>query len=581
MKMEQNTLDNKIQTIVTQEIRNGRFSGSYKIVQISEKPPISGSINTQGFNQIEIGYNPTYEQVREGKLPIMARDVTKHEINHRKYHGFNGCPRNLDYHVEKIYEPIAEVLEKTKRGFNSTDAHYIANALEDSILHADLNRKFALEGIVEFFSDVGRSAENGEDSPFYEAHVKLNMFLWGNKKQKKELKKYSVRNKEKQKQIAKVVQGFLKKSGLAELKRDRQKIRDFLNNEDNWNNIARAYAEEFSQLMEPNYALPIINHSGKGTKGRGQGGLIEGNEFDREMETERYKMKRVKRAYNNPKGDRVPSLMDSFEALDLLYQSFARQLRIKIETYTESEQRSIFWHGQRPFEPDKDNLKHIVFGFDEKGKVELKKRRYAETMNVPHKISPKGFPETRFCLLDSSGSMQYNPKNEYDINGNPINTGRTGIIPWGDNSKYHYALLGWYGLIEYLKQNHLLNQTTIGLGNFSSETRIARGLESAKRNALGPQFGATTIDTLKIKDIFRGEKCLIYTISDGEIQNWIAMKDEFIKKAKEHYYFHLQIGSGNEMTQNLEQSGLNVFEIHNAQDLAQKVIEITDKNFRT
>ena len=127
----------------------------------------------------------------------------------------------------------------------------------------------------------------------------------------------------------------------------------------------------------------------------------------------------------------------------------------------------------------------------------------------------------------------------------------------------------------------LLNQTTIGLGNFSSETRIARGLESAKRNALGPQFGATTIDTLKIKDIFRGEKCLIYTISDGEIQNWIAMKDEFIKKAKEHYYFHLQIGSGNEMTQNLEQSGLNVFEIHNAQDLAQKVIEITDKNFRT
>ena len=80
--------------------------------------------------------------------------------------------------------------------------------------------------------------------------------------------------------------------------------------------------------------------------------------------------------------------------------------------------------------------------------------------------------------------------------------------------------------------------------------------------------------------MFRGEGNLIYTISDGEIENWSSIRNEFIKKAKEHSYFHLQIGSGNEMTKDLGRNGMNVVEIHDANDLANKVIEITDENFR-
>ena len=572
-------LDNLIREIVNKEIRNGRFSGGYKVNQTSDIPHISGSINTQGFNQIEIGYNPEYEEVRNGVLSTMARDVARHEINHRGYKGFNGCPRNLEYHTEKIYEPITEVLEQTKN-FSSTDAHYIANALEDSILHSDLSNKFSLEGVSEFFLDVGESTKDKQYTPFYDAHVKLNMFLWGNKKQKRLLAKYYVSDEKKQKLIVKVIQNFLKESGLAGLGRDRGKIREFLNDENNWEKIARIYAKQFSQLMEPSYALPLFNHSGKNTKGREteEKNIVEGNEFDREMETEKYKMKRVYKDYNE--NDKIPSLMDNFEALDLLYQSFARKLKLNLDAYTESEQRPVFWHGQRPFNPDRDNLRHLTFGFNDEGKVELKKRRYAETMSIPHKISPRGFPEIRFCLIDTSGSMELNPQNQHDSSGNPINIGKTGAIPWGDNSKYHYALLGWYGFLEYLKQNHLLDQTKIGLGNFSSKTKISYGLEEAKRNALRPQFSGTSIDSSKIKDIFKGSRSLVYTISDGEIENWGDIKTSFIKNAKENYYFHLQIGSGNEMTKDLERDGLNVIEIHNAEDLANKVIEITDKNFR-
>ena len=569
------TLDNQIQEIVAREMKNGGFSGSHEVKQMNEKPHISGCINTNGLNKISIGYNPEYNQE---KLSLMTRDVSRHEVNHKKYKGFNGCPRNLEYHVEKIYEPIADVL--SEKGFNSSDAHYVANVLEDSILHSDLSGRFALDGISEAFSDAGRSTENQQYTPFYDAHVKLNMFLWGNKKHKRQLKKYFVHDNKKQEKISEVVQKFIERSGLKEIGRDRNSIRNFLNDENNWKKISGIYAEEFSKLMESNYAMPIFNHSGKGTKGRESEsrGIVEGNEFDYEMEKEEYKMKRVQRNYDSK--DKKPSLMDSFESLDLLYQSLAKKLNFKPETYTESEQRPVFFYGERPFDPDRDNSRHVVLGINEDGKVELKKRRYGETMDIPHKISPKGFPETRFCLMDTSGSMKYNPNNEMDSTGNLTNVGKTGIIKWGDNSKYHYALLGWYGLLEYLKYTHQLDQTTIGLGNFSNETRVSHGLEAAKRNALTPQFQGTKIEPEKIRDMFRGEGNLIYTISDGEIENWSSIRNEFIKKAKEHSYFHLQIGSGNEMTKDLGRNGMNVVEIHDANDLANKVIEITDENFR-
>jgi len=564
-------INKQVETNVAEEINKGGFSGSYKVRVMKEKPHISGSILLDGLNQIDIRYNPAYEDIAEGRLPVMARDVTRHEVNHRGYRGFNGCPRTLDFHVEKIYEPIAEVLQQ--KGFGRNDAHYVANALEDTILHTDLGGKFALDGISELFSDVGRNLRDEQFTAFYDAHVKLNMFLWGNGRQKKQVGKYFTHDKEKQAKIRGVMKDFLDKSGLRGMGRDRQKLRDFLNDDNNWQRIARVYAEEFSQLMEPSYAQPIINHSGRGTKGR-EGETpseTDGNEFDRQMEREEYKMKRVGKAFRA--GSKIPPMMDSFEALDLVYQGLARQLKLKVKSYSEQEQRPVFWYGSREFDEGKDDDKHVTFGFDENGNITLKKRRYSEKMDIPHKISPQGFPETRFCLLDTSGSMKLSPDNSDDA-------GNKNFASWGDNSKYHFGLLGWYGLLEYLKQNHLLSQTTIGLGNFSTQTRIARGLEAAKRNALQPQFGSTKIDSEKIRDIFAGNGSLVYTISDGEIENWRDIKEEFMRQARNHYYFHMQIGAESEVARELRKKGFNVFEVHGTQDLADKVIEVTDNAYR-
>jgi len=73
---------------------------------------------------------------------------------------------------------------------------------------------------------------------------------------------------------------------------------------------------------------------------------------------------------------------------------------------------------------------------------------------------------------------------------------------------------------------------------------------------------------------------LVFTISDGEIHNWDDIKGEFIKEAKKHHYFHLQIGPKNKTSKELEKAGIYVEYVKNAQDLATKVIDLTDNLYR-
>ncbi len=581
--MTSKTLRKDIETHVEQEIKTGKFPGSYQANSTSETPHIGGSIKLPALDVISIKYNPSYEQVRPGQLPIMARDATRHEINHRRYHGFHGCPRTIDHH-EIIVEVIAKVLQP--KGYGDEDIRYLTNTLEDTILHDDLSEKFSLDGTTEFFSDVGRTHQGF--TPLYDAHVKLNNYLWRGKD--KRLRPYFTKDPETQQHIVKALQQFLERTGIAALQqeitikgtphtiKDRDAIRAFLNDETNWPTVAAIYAEEFSPLMQPSYAMPIFNHSGKGTKGREhETPEDEGNEFDHAMNKESYKTQRARKAWKHDTG--IPPLMTPFETLDFVYQHLARGLRFNIQAFSESQQRPVHWYGKRDFDPERDTLKHLLVDIDDEGKIVIKKRPHSTSIDTPYKHAPRGFPETRFGILDTSGSMAYNTRNE-GFSGRPINIGKTSVIPWGDESKYHYGILAWYGLIEYLKQNHLLNQTTIGLGNMSSNTIIARGLDNAKRNALTPQFGGTVLEASKLQDIFQGEGSLIFTTSDGEIENWDAIQKKFIQLARQHCYFHFQIGEPSTMATALQREGLCVIPILQAEDLTQKIINLTDQLYR-
>ena len=216
-----------------------------------------------------------------GKIQIVADNVTKHEIDHVGYKGLKGCPRTVEMHVEHFAEPMATVI--CPKGYTMDDVSYITNCLQDTILHDDLSAIDSLEGITEFFADVGR---HNPYSDFYEAHVRLNMYLWGNRHEKTLLREPLMRKSKKKKLIQEVLQNFIKRTGIGKIKKkmmingkeeevkDSYGIRNFLNNEENWKSVSIIYAEEFSKLMQPGYAMPILNHSGEDTKGN-KGGKPE------------------------------------------------------------------------------------------------------------------------------------------------------------------------------------------------------------------------------------------------------------------------------------------------------------------
>jgi len=561
------TLKQDIETTVREECYRGGFDNLPTVKEIDRKPhfDMHTCLRTR---EIAVNYNPEYEKKNPDKTKKIARDGTRHEINHHKYRGFNGCPRTLKKHDNLVYNPIAETL--IPKGYSPEDVHYVSNALEDTILHTDLSDGFSLEGINYFFEDVGDC--NGKFTPFYHAHVMLNLFLWGNKKQKTNLKRFNQYNPE----VREVLKNFFEKTGISKIKheygKDREKIRDFLNDEINWPEISRVYAEEFSKLMKPNYAMPLLNHSGKGTKGKeDEDSSGEGNEFDREMKSKKFKRGKIRKTYES--GKEAPIWMKKFESLDLLYESLAQELVVKSEVFTKQFETPVFWYGKRYFDPKTDSFNHLGFGFSETGKPELKKKKWHIDIPLEVKLSEKGFPEARFCLLDTSGSMQEGFSGNSDI-------GSTLTIPWGDKSKYHGSLVEFYGFIEFLKQNHLLNQSSISLANFSSRTNIGKGLLEAKKTALTPQFGSTKLDLGQVRQMFEGRNNLIFTISDGYIDNWNSIKGEFLGQARKHVYFHLQLGDENKVTEELEEKGFHAEYVRTPEELRGRTVNLTDKLLR-
>ncbi|MFA5174464.1 MAG: hypothetical protein WC438_04760 [Candidatus Pacearchaeota archaeon] len=563
------------------EIESNRGGFDFRDISVEEYNPQRNEPHFQMRTSLEnkkteIKYDPFYEEKNSGKTPIVVRDGIRHEINHHKYKGYSGCPRNLDNHVNLIYEPIMDVL--AEKGFSPEDAHYMSNALEDTILHDDLSNGFSLQGINEFFKDVGETS--GKYTAFYEAHARLNNALWANKTQKQQLKKYFTSDEKQRKKILEALSGFLEESGINEFKqelneakiRDKSKIRSYLLNEKNWQKISQAYAKNMSELMEPNYAQCLMNHNGSGTKGKKtEESSSEGNEFDREMKTKDFKRTRIQKAYNS--GEEIPNWINSFEGLDLIYESLAKKLNIKAESFTKQSSMPIFWYGSREFDPETDDLKHISLGVNDSGELDIKKKRWNLNMPLEVKISQRGFPRARFGLIDCSGSMAWNPAGGRDA-------GSKTMIPWGNNSRYHYALLSWYGFLEYLRQNHLLNQNAVDLAGFSEETVIGKGLLESKKVALSPQFGDTSLDLNKVKSFFEGRGNLIFSISDGEVDNWRSIKKNYLDNAGKHYYFHLQIGNQTEMFKDLKKAGFYAEQVLGNNDLANKTIDLTDKILR-
>jgi len=596
------TFKEKAYTTCKEEMHKAGYQGKLVLYEKSLEGSNFEAHTNMISNEIKESYNPKVVELKgETKVLKILKDANSHEITHHgeaDHPGYkaHGCPKNVNIDHDSFFLPMYHIL--SKKGFSSSDVDYATNALQDTILHRDLkvNEKKNLEGIVYFFEDVGENTEQKKFTKFYEAHAKLNMYLWGSKTKQRQLGKFYNNDKK----VSEVLEGFFsdlkkeaevestteaytasRKAGTEWINRsdteipcyDKEKLQNFFLDENNWEKISEVYAKHFSKLMTKGYAMPTSDHSGAGTKGReSEDNSEEGNPFKKERESENFKKARIMEANANQTSP--PEWIDKGELLRIYYEGLAEQIELRAESYTNPEAFPITWYGERSFDPEKDNFKNVHFNFGENGEAELKKRKHSLDVPISIKSAPQSFPEIKFGMIDVSVSMLE------DILGG-TNVGSKLITPVGDNSKYHWGALTQMGIFEYFKRNHLLTQESISSAFFSSNTEVVRGYKNVVEKLLHPSFGnSTNLDLNAIKSFFEGEGNLIYTIGDGEIQNWSSIKTQFVENAKKHAYVHLHMGTENNMTRDLKKAGLEVVIAEDGIGLPEKVIDITDKIIR-
>jgi hypothetical protein len=551
----------QLQERIETELQKTDYSG--KIVVTPSSESYSAGVNLQN-TQMEFGFNLNHPELSYVRRMI-AGDLPRHEYGHlggklRNGKKILGIPGDVKTSETHFFNPIYEVL--SKKGFSKEDADYVENTLEDTLLHLEGSNEYLWNGITKFF-------KNQNFSEFYEAHVKLNMLLWGDSRQKNEIReKYTGSEK-----ASKAIKNFLNRTNsFGNGLKSKEELRDYFLNSENWQEISKIYAEEFSSLMTPNYARPTINHNGAGTKGREKGNKSgQGNVFQIQKKTDEYLKDRVREYYDS--GGKLPGWMvetneDKIKSLDSLYDSLVDVLQVKAESNTIQESLPIATIVSKEFDPLTDSDNDTTIGINEFGRPVLYVPKRMIELPYQLKTGSVGFPKVKFVQLDSSDSMQ----EAIDSNG----IGNTNIIPWGDNSKYHFSLLAWKGYLKYLILNGLLtDKNSVELDNFSTKTITGKGLDEAKRVAFMPQWKSTYINEKRAKEIFAGDGNLITSISDGEIANWDTVSPYFIEGAKRNYYFHFQIGQDSEACKDMRENNLHVESCRGHMDLAKRVIDLT------
>jgi len=616
------TLQQELTQIAEQEKLKSGFKGEIMLIPNNAKPNFSGSIDTLTLSKVKVAYNPEFEEESEEIKKAIPRtnpvedtveSIIMHEINHRGRIalGQKGCPRNINLHAECILEPIAEALRKKGIPNAVIDLStmqrmydYMANMFEDWIDDAENESAERYIGKWLFYHDVGRHTEKEKYPPLYEAFVNLELLTADVDGYAKELVEKHITN---DKKASMAVSNFLNRSGLSRLKRkislqhgndgvqgvliqtEYGKILNHITDEKNWPELAKLFAEEFSELIErpatPEMFLPLM---GK-------------DEFGGEMRSPETKMRLVWKKYAESCGEKgrekngeqdgkdkeekpgcftPPAYMENNDALHHVYRMLAKKMQFKIEASAESEKMPILYTGIREFDPKKDRGKKIRIFRDEDGRRSLGVGRDPYEKDAAYHKSPGGIPEAKMIFLDVSDSTRHASGCPYSgcgggCMGKIMNPWAAKNGQWGDKSIYHQELEAWYGFQELCRRKGSLKRTKTRLGVFSSSSSWGENIDEAVKTALEPQFGSTYIQKEDIDYLFEGNGNLIVMMSDGEISNWdewyrnpemendkkikkpgIKFSEAFIEGAKKHYFAYLQFGAPNKVSESIKKAGL-------------------------
>jgi len=351
----------------------------------------------------------------------------------------------------------------------------------------------------------------------------------------------------------------------------------YLFNKGQWSQMASTFAKELSDLLDvkPKERLSAFSNPEEG-QGSGSQEPQSGNGIAQKMGTRDGKEDVVFGRYAS--GDKMSPHFTNYEQLDALYQRLARDITVRVDAMTRDQSLAISQINFRPFDIEKDDPLRISANkvyVDEEG-VNLGYPNQPLTIHSRSKIQRKSFPDFKMIMLDNSGSMK-DPVDERGV-------GQTSVIPWGDNSKYHFALLGLYGVENFLKNQGIAQYIGHGISLFSSGTRYKEGtfaeMDTVRKQALSPDWGSTNIDASVLLQSLRGRESFVLSISDGEIANWDSQKANFKKAVAKNHYAHIQIGGRNSFTSDLESWKLPVLYVSSGRELARLMVDLTKEGYK-
>lgn len=530
----------------------------------------------------QIAHYAQKQRIRDVRTKI-AEDVGFHEVGHCKLkddHDGLGCPEDLQGKEVAVDAVSKAMLEAGK--FSQDGALYLENMIADIIDHTNCAQYTKLNGIAMYFAEQGELS-GGTFSPLFEAFVKLNMRLSGRREQNTMLKAYYANAPK----VDEIVEACIRD---AHLTTDRTRNREMLFDKAQWLQTFYAFAKHLVQLMDQDASevLPHIGIAGKGYKVPAVFGkearfdLEDADDpmFRRVLDNDNLKKIMLRR---NKDGQTAPHFLESWQAKDYLYQALASEIIIKADAPKRGERMPIAPIQARTFDPDKDEVNDILFGrilLDENGQPTFAVPRAHIEHTARYKQSVTSYPELNIAVLDNSPSMEEAAKKGGSV-------GNKSIIPWGDQSKYHYGVLSYYGVEKALHRMGVGTRTRYNLITFSHET-VATGEKSyedrseIKRRILNPVFGRDTrIDVGVLARQAAQPGSVLMTMSDGVIANWSEIKEKFRQIISDKYYVHFQLGEDTETTRDLERWGASVIKISDASMMPKKAIDIAQKFYQS
>lgn len=562
----------------------GLVGGTIKIDEYDEQEEnVDAHINPNDWS-VEINLRRGFEPVKDRRQKAYARakkiengletlvtHVALHEFAHWSlpFGSERGCPTDL-YNSDKITEAVKNGLPKNKQ----SQAGYVANAFMDTMINPrvyEWNKDFS--GQVLFWDNEGISCKaKGQAgfTPFYQAFVQLNMHLWGDKVDKALLKRNYVSNPKVDKAVKKVIDEL----SLTERIPDTTPLFD----KQRWPSMAETFARNLAELLEqpPTERLSAYSPDGNPESGQGQRPK-SGNGIEQKMGTREGKEEVALGRYQG--GDKHSPNFTSFEQLDALYRSLARNIPVKVESITREQSLQIAPLTYRAFDAETDDPTRIKPSKLLSGPEDLTYAypQHPLVISARSKFQRKGFPDFKLVMLDNSSSMK-------DAPDGSNNVGPTRFIPWGDRSKYHFALLGFYGIENFLQQQGIAQYINHGVSLFSSQTRYKEGgfmqLDEVRKHALNPDWGNTYIDAAALKKALGGRESFVLSISDGEIANWDSEKGAIKPLVEANHYAHIQIGGRTAFTDDIKRWGRPVFYVSKGEDLSKLMVEATNDTYR-